>query len=143
MHSPRLHVLLVLALHADPPHGAGLTVLLPAAPGEVADRLHDGKGSPSWRVCPAFVAVMGAANARTSACRGNKFAAYFDELDADTGALRLAPGSHHTTILFGCFLPSPSPGSPSGEAQRLLDQHAPIAHRNPITRRVAPSLTGN
>ena len=27
--------------------------------------------------------------------RGVKFAAYFDELDAGTGALRLVPGSHH------------------------------------------------
>jgi hypothetical protein len=48
--------------------------------------------------CPEGVLYFSEAGWHTDdgiGVRGVKFAAYFDELDAGTGALRLVPGSHH------------------------------------------------
>jgi hypothetical protein len=55
-------------------------------------------GGPVIPECPEGVLYFSEAGWHTDdgmGVRGVKFAAYFDELTADTGALRLVPGSHH------------------------------------------------
>jgi len=55
-------------------------------------------GGPVIPECPEGVLYFAAAGWHTDdgiGVRGLKFAAYFDELTAATGALRLVPGSHH------------------------------------------------
>jgi hypothetical protein len=55
-------------------------------------------GGPVIPECPEGVLYFAEAGWHTDdgiGVRGVKFAAYFDELTAGTGALRLAPGSHH------------------------------------------------
>src|ERR1700722_17969951 len=60
-----------------------------------AEQLLDGPVIPE---CPEGMLYFAEAGWHTDdgiGVRGVKFAAYFDELTADTGALRLVPGSHH------------------------------------------------
>src|SRR6266496_4474347 len=55
-------------------------------------------GGPVIPECPEGVLYFSEAGWHTDdgiGVRGVKFAAYFDELTADSGALRLVPGSHH------------------------------------------------
>ena len=55
-------------------------------------------GGPVIPECPEGVLYFAEAGWHTDdgiGVRGVKFAAYFDELTAETGALRLVPGSHH------------------------------------------------
>jgi Phytanoyl-CoA dioxygenase (PhyH) len=55
-------------------------------------------GGPVIPACPEGVLYFAEAGWHTddgNGVRGVKFAAYFDELTAGTGALRLVPGSHH------------------------------------------------
>ena len=55
-------------------------------------------GGPAIPECPEGVLYFAGAGWHTDdgiGVRGVKFAAYFDELAAGTGALRLVPGSHH------------------------------------------------
>ena len=55
-------------------------------------------GGPVMPECPEGVLYFADAGWHTDdgiGVRGVKFAAYFEELTADTGALRLVPGSHH------------------------------------------------
>jgi hypothetical protein len=55
-------------------------------------------GGPVIPECPEGVLYFAEAGWHADdgiGVRGVKFAAYFDELTADTGALRLVPGSHH------------------------------------------------
>jgi len=62
---------------------------------DAAERLLDGPVIPE---CPEGVMYFAGAGWHTDdgiGVRGVKFAAYFGELTADTGALRLVPGSHH------------------------------------------------
>jgi Phytanoyl-CoA dioxygenase (PhyH) len=62
---------------------------------DVAEQLLDGPVIPE---CPAGVLYFAEAGWHTDdgiGVRGVKFAAYFDELTAGNGALRLVPGSHH------------------------------------------------
>jgi hypothetical protein len=56
-------------------------------------------GGPAIPECPEGVLYFAEAGWHTDdgiGVRGVKFAAYFDELVAGTGALRLVPGSHHS-----------------------------------------------
>jgi Phytanoyl-CoA dioxygenase (PhyH) len=56
-------------------------------------------GGPVIPECPEGVLYFSEAGWRTDdgiGVRGLKFAAYFDQLTAGTGALRLVPGSHHS-----------------------------------------------
>jgi len=62
---------------------------------DAAERL---LGGPVIPECPEGVLYFAGAGWHTDdgvGVRGVKFAAYFGELTADTGALRLVPGSHH------------------------------------------------
>ena len=62
---------------------------------DAAERL---LGGPAIPECPEVVLYFAEARWHTDdgiGVRGVKFAAYFDELTAGTGALRLVPGSHH------------------------------------------------
>lgn len=62
---------------------------------DAAERLLDGPVIPE---CPEGVLYFAEAGWHTDdgiGVRGVKFAAYFDQLSAGTGALRLLPGSHH------------------------------------------------
>ena len=55
-------------------------------------------GGPVHPGCPEGVLYFAEAGWHSDdgiGVRGVKFAAYFDQLTADTGALRLVPGSHH------------------------------------------------
>ncbi|HET9971553.1 MAG TPA: phytanoyl-CoA dioxygenase family protein [Streptosporangiaceae bacterium] len=62
---------------------------------DAAEQLLDGPVIPE---CPEGVLYFSEAGWHTDdgiGVRGVKFAAYFDQLTGDTGALRLVPGSHH------------------------------------------------
>jgi hypothetical protein len=62
---------------------------------DAAEQLLGGQVIPE---CPEGVLYFAEAGWHTDdgiGVRGVKFAAYFDQLGADTGALRLVPGSHH------------------------------------------------